>query len=85
MIVTPECIFGGSGISAELFASLRRSDYIITILSNRVWRVVSEDSRTDASFESFLLIARTARIVTARCCLASSGGFSGVPAFSQIL
>jgi hypothetical protein len=46
MVVTPDNIVEGSGISAELFASLRRSDYIITILANRVWRVVSEDSRT---------------------------------------
>ena len=36
----------GADISAALFASPRRPDYIITIRSDRVWRVVSEDSRT---------------------------------------
>ncbi len=40
---------GGADISAALFASPRRPDYIITIRSDRVWRVVSEDSRTKLS------------------------------------
>ena len=44
-----------------------------------VWRMASEDSLHDA--ESFLLIVRTRRIVTADC---SSAGFSEFPAYSQI-
>ena len=43
---------------------------------DRVWRLVSEDSRT-SRFEPFLLIARTARIVTAIDFMASSGGYTG--------
>ena len=80
MIVTPDVAVGGADISAALFASPRRPDYIITILTNRVWRVVSEDSRNPAgspSFEPFLLIARTARIFTATDLVASSGGYTG--------
>jgi hypothetical protein len=45
-----------------------------------VWRMASEDSARDE--QSFLLIVRTRRIITARC---SSAGFSGFPAYSQIL
>ena len=44
--VTPDVAVGGAVISAALFASPRRPDYIIAILADRVWRVVSEDSRT---------------------------------------
>src|SRR5439155_1797721 len=36
----------GSVISAELSMSPWRPDYIIAILANRVWRIVSEDSQT---------------------------------------
>jgi hypothetical protein len=56
-----------------------RWDHIFS--SNRaVWRMVSEDSAH--AEQPFLLIVRTRRIVTARC---SSAGFSGFPAYSQIL
>ena len=44
----------------------------------RVWRIVSEDSRS-ASIEPFLLISRTARIFTATDVVASSGGSTGGP------
>ena len=50
---------------------------------NRVWRIVSEDSWTAAP-RPFLLISRTARIVTATVSVASSDGYSGFPAYSQI-
>ena len=43
--------------------------------AGRVWRIVSEDSRDMP--ESFLLIARTARIFTATRFVASSGGSTG--------
>src|SRR5258708_23059666 len=46
MIVAPELAFRGSVISAELSMSPWRSDYIIANMIIRVWRVVSEDSRT---------------------------------------
>ena len=78
--VTPDIVIGGAGISAALSTSPWRSDYIITTRVDRVWRVVSEDSRTPAgspSFEPFLLIARTARIFTATDFVASSGGYTG--------
>jgi hypothetical protein len=45
-----------------------------------VWRMVSEDSAH--AEQPFLLIVRTRRIVTAVC---SSAGFSGFPAYGQIL
>ena len=45
-----------------------------------VRRMVSEDSAR--AEQPFLLIVRTRRIVTAHC---SSAGFSGFPAYSQIL
>ncbi len=46
MIVAPEQAFGGPVISAELSMSPWRSDYLITTSERRVWRIVSEDSRT---------------------------------------
>ena len=70
---------GGSVISAELFASPRRPDYLITIRADRVWRIVSEDFSSPLPLEPFLLISRTARIVTATWFVASSGGSTGVP------
>ncbi len=78
--VTPDFV-GGADISAALFVSPRRPDYIITIGVDRVWRVVSEDSRTLSwSFEPFLLIARTGRIFTAAHSRAtSSAGSTGCP------
>jgi hypothetical protein len=47
-----------------------------------VGRMVSEDSRQ--LDESFLLIFRTRRIVTAGTSPASSAGYSGFPAYSQM-
>ena len=75
MIVAPEREFGGSVISAEPPMSPWRPDYLITTFDGRVWRIVSEDSRT--SFEPFLLIARTDRVVTATEFVASSVGCPG--------
>ncbi len=73
-------LIGGADISAALSTSPWRSDYIITTRVDRVWRVVSEDSRSlgcHPSFEPFLLIARTVRIFTATDFVASSDGYTG--------
>ncbi len=78
MIVTPDVAVGDSVISAELSTSPWRPDYLITAPKNRAWRIVSEDSRT-ASSRPFLLISRTARVVTATDVVASSGGSTGGP------
>ena len=48
--------------------------------------MASEDSGLSRRVnQSFLLIARTRRVVTALNCRASTAGFSGFPAYSQIL
>ena len=46
----------------------------------RAWRIVSEDS---GARRPFLLIVRTSWFVTAACA-ASTRGFSGFPAYSQV-
>ena len=65
----------GAFISDALYLSPGRSDYLIPLMVLRVRHIVSEDSRN--CFESFLLIARTSRIVTAAYFAASTGGCTG--------
>ena len=60
----------------------RHADRTISSPANAgVWRMASEDSARGE--QSFLLIVRTRRIVTASA--GSSAGFSEFPAYSQIL
>lgn len=66
-------------ISAYRYADRTISSLAISIAS--AWRVVSEDSNRSWSF---LLIICTQRIVTA-INMASSVGYSGFPAFGQVL
>ncbi len=64
----------GPVISADLYMSPHRSDYIFPLVPTGVWRIVSEDSEEvhtgpwtwsgASSPRSFLLIVRTGRIVT---------------------
>jgi hypothetical protein len=75
----------GRFCSAQLSTSPWRSDHLIA-LGQGVWRMASEDSAelVQRVRQSFLLIVRIGRIVTARF-RASSAGYSDVPAYSQIL
>ncbi len=64
----------GTVISAALYMSPHRSDYIFPLVPTGVWRIVSEDSEevhtgpwtcsNASSPRSFLLIVRTGRFVT---------------------
>ena len=72
---------GGQGISAWLCMSPCRSDHIFTTLPGGVRHMVSEDSEPQRG-RPFLLIFRTARIVTDQ--EASTCGYSDVPAYSRI-
>jgi hypothetical protein len=69
---------GAEAFLTSLHVAMQMGPYLQ--LSRTVWRMASEDSAH--AEQSFLLIVRTRRIVTARC---SSAGFSGFPAYSQIL
>jgi hypothetical protein len=69
---------GAEAFLTSLHVAMQMGPYLQ--LFRTVWRMASEDSARIE--QSFLLIVRTRRIVTAHC---SSAGFSGFPAYSQIL
>ncbi len=86
----------GPVISADLYMSPHRSDYIFPLVPTRVWRIVSEDSEevhfdpwTDRSFFSKVFPAdcphRTHCHLLIQIKPAGSAGYSEFPAYSQIL
>src|SRR5436190_18540629 len=61
------------------------SDHIFASIARGGWRLASEDSRSRKRSWPFLLIARTARVVTATPTAGrGSDGFTGFPAYGQL-
>ena len=92
----PELSLTGPVISADLYMSPHRSDYIFPLVPTGVWRIVSEDSEevhfdpwTDRSFFSKVFPAdcphRTHCHLLIQIKPAGSAGYSEFPAYSQIL
>jgi hypothetical protein len=80
-LLLPQAPAWSGWIEYQLSWSPMRSDHLIPLaLYKKARRMASEDSARVE--QSFLLIVRTRRIVTARC---SSAGFSDIPANSRVL